>query len=363
MEYRDAVVVGAGPAGSTCAWKLRQAGLKVLVVDQQRFPRDKTCAGWVTPDVLQSLEISPEDYGPSRVIERIAAFRVGVIGGRAVDVAFGRLVSYGIRRAEFDHFLIERSGAEFRVATHIESLLRDGTMWVVNGQVSTPVIVGAGGHFCPVARLLNPHRGSEAPVVTQEAEIEIDPSVESPIRPGVPEFYFSPDFQGYGWVLRKGRYVTVGLGRRGSHHIHDHLRVFTEFLRAAGRAPHLRLASWRGHSYLLRGSSSRRTVVDGALLVGDAAGYANASSGEGIRAAVESGIAAAETIVAAAADYHRDRLDGYRERIDERLGHAGRRRGLRSILPQSFEYALGRRLVAVPWFARHVVLERWFLHQ
>ena len=53
MDRCDVLIVGGGPAGSTCAGKLRQAGVDVLVIDKQVFPRDKTCAGWVTPPVLE----------------------------------------------------------------------------------------------------------------------------------------------------------------------------------------------------------------------------------------------------------------------------------------------------------------------
>jgi flavin-dependent dehydrogenase len=361
MEHRDVVIVGGGPAGSSCAWALRHAGLNVLIVDHQKFPRDKTCAGWITPEVLDALEFTPREYGGARLIEPISAFRVGTIGGGATDVRFDRPVSYGIRRVEFDYFLVKRSGATFQPDMHVASLLREGTQWVIDGRLTTPVVVGAGGTSCPIARLLNPHPTLASVVLTQETEIEIDPTREGQIDSGVPEFYFSPDFSGYGWVLRKGAYVTVGYGERNSHHLHDRLLVFLDFLQQAGRSPDLRSAAWRGHSYLLHGEGGRRTVVEGALLVGDAAGLACPTSGEGIRPAVESGIIAAETIIEAAGDYRLHRLEPYHRRIELELARAKHTRGLRALLPRSVEHALGRSLVTVPWFARHAV-ERWFLH-
>jgi geranylgeranyl reductase family protein len=362
MEHRDVVIVGAGPAGSSCAWALRRAGLDVLVVDRQRFPREKSCAGWITPEVLEALELSPREYGSSRLIVPISAFRLGVIGGRAVDVPFDRAVSYGIRRVEFDHYLVMRSGATFRPDTHIASMMRENKLWIIDGRLTTPLIVGAGGTSCPVARLLNAHSKPGSSVLTQETEIEIDPSRDSRVKSGIPEFYFAPDFTGYGWVFRKGRYVTVGYGERDSRHLHDRLREFIEFLREQGRAPDLRSAAWHGHSYLLHGLGTRRTVVEGALLVGDAAGLACPTSGEGIRPAVESGILAAETIVEAAGDYSFERLERYRISIEGQLAWAKPTRGLRALLPRSVEHGLGRRLVPVRWFARRVVLEKWFLH-
>ena len=51
MDTCDALVVGGGPAGSSCARALERAGLDVVVLDRASFPRDKVCAGWVTPEL------------------------------------------------------------------------------------------------------------------------------------------------------------------------------------------------------------------------------------------------------------------------------------------------------------------------
>jgi flavin-dependent dehydrogenase len=82
MVRCDVLVVGGGPAGSTCAWTLRRAGLDVIVVDRARFPRDKVCAGWVTPAVLESLDLTPDEYrSAGLVLQELRGFRTGVIGG------------------------------------------------------------------------------------------------------------------------------------------------------------------------------------------------------------------------------------------------------------------------------------------
>ena len=361
MEQREVVIVGAGPAGSSCAWLLRRAGLDVLVVDRQPFPRDKTCAGWITPGVLQSVGVPVEEYRGSHLLEPIRAFRVGIIGGRAVDVAFDRPVSYGIRRSEFDHFLVQRCGAEFRPGAAVTSIRRDGARWILDERVETPILVGAGGHFCPVARAINPRTGSEPAVVTTEAEVPADTSGTSQTRPGVPEFYFSPDFRGYGWVLQKGTHVTVGIGRQDPHRLRDHAQAFLEFLHTQRRIPDVRSAAWRGHAYLLYGSGRRRIVDAGVVLVGDAAGCARPRSGEGIGPAVESGLLAAETIVEARHDPSRDRLAAYPRRLEQVFGPARPWSIAATYLPESTRNRLGRRLVGSRSFARRVVVEQWFL--
>src|SRR4051812_22907689 len=103
MRTCDVLIVGGGPAGSTCAWKLNQAGLDVLVLDRATFPRDKVCGGWITPQVITGLELDPDEYRRGRTFQPITGFHTGTIGGRRdVETSYGRAVSFGIRRCEFD---------------------------------------------------------------------------------------------------------------------------------------------------------------------------------------------------------------------------------------------------------------------
>ena len=82
MERCDVLIAGGGPAGSSCAWRLRRSGLDVLVVDRATFPRDKVCAGWITPQVISELEIDVAAYRRGRTFQPITAFLTGIIGGR-----------------------------------------------------------------------------------------------------------------------------------------------------------------------------------------------------------------------------------------------------------------------------------------
>jgi len=82
MERRDAVIVGGGPAGSTLARALVAAGASVAVFDKRAFPRDKTCAGWITPPVVANLALDLEDYARSRVLQPIHGFRVARMARR-----------------------------------------------------------------------------------------------------------------------------------------------------------------------------------------------------------------------------------------------------------------------------------------
>ena len=151
----DALIVGGGPAGSACARVLRQAGWHVIIMDRARFPRDKVCAGWVTPGVFRLLDLDPAEYRAAGLtIQDITGFRTSVMGDLPIETRYDRVISYAIRRCEFDAFLLNRSGADVLDGTPLSSLERRGDEWAANGSVRARVVVGAGGHFCPVAKHL-----------------------------------------------------------------------------------------------------------------------------------------------------------------------------------------------------------------
>ncbi len=338
-----------------------------MVVDKQAFPRDKVCAGWITPAVLEELEIDSEEYAVSRVFQPITRFRTGVIDGDWVDTDYGRPVSYGIRRCEFDHYLLQRSGARLRPGEPLSTLERRGSKWVVNGSVQAPLLVGAGGHFCPVARRLGAQLGRDEPVVAaQEIEFPMTARQETECRtePDRPELYFCADLKGYGWCFRKGNYLNIGLGRQDNRGLAAHVEHFVAFLKAQGRIPADIPDRFHGHAYLLYGSTPRRLLDDAVLLIGDAAGLAYPQSGEGIRPAIESGLLAADTILAAQGDYQRANLDRYPTLLIERFGSRPDRPPERTVqfVPPKIVQFLATRLLATHWFSRRVLLDRWFLH-
>src|SRR5262249_46594397 len=248
--------------------------------------------------------------------------------------------------------------------THVE---RRRGEWIVNGEIRTPMLVGAGGTFCPVARYLGAKISREAVVAAQEAEFEMDaPQMAAcRVRGEVPELHFSADMKGYGWCFRKQGVLNIGLGRLDSRGVAHHVADYLKFLRAGGRIGDDRVPAFRGHAYLLYGMGERAVVDDGIVLIGDAAGMAYAQSGEGIRPAIESGLLAAQTIAAAQGIYSAERLDVYRERLARRFGeaqtHWATRIGRR--LPAGIIHLIARRLLTTNWFTRGVVLDSWFLHR
>jgi menaquinone-9 beta-reductase len=347
MDACDVLIVGGGPAGSSCAWALRNSGLDVVILDKQIFPRDKICGGWITPAVLEQLEIDPSEYASHHLLQPITSFRVGRIGGQAVETAYGKPVSYGIRRREFDDYLLRRSTARLMLGKLLTSLQRSATKWIANDHISASIVIGAGGHFCPVARLVGNKKPGESAVVAQETEFEMDPAQQSACRvqSEKPELYFCQDMKGYGWCFRKGNVMNIGLGRADPHTLTAHVAGFLQFLKSTGRIA-FEVPPLHGHAYLLEGTSTRTVVGDGVLLIGDAAGLAYRQSGEGIRPAVESGLSAAKDILA-------NRLSDYRTHKPQPWRH----------IPSALISPAARLLLTTNWFVREVVLNTWFLNR
>jgi menaquinone-9 beta-reductase len=365
MERCDVLIVGGGPAGSTCAWQLRRAGLDVMVLDRSEFPRDKVCAGWVTPQIVRSLELDLEDYRRDHVLQPLLGFSTGLVGGRSVAVGYEEPISYAIRRCEFDHYLLRRADARLRLGEQFDTAVRSEGEWLVNGVIRARVLVGAGGHFCPVARLLGAELGrSESVIAAQELEVEMDGEQcgRCAVAPDLAELYFCTDLEGYGWCVRKGNFINVGLGRTDSRRLPEAVKAFWDWLLESGRIPAGLVPKFKGHAYLLYGESRRPLLGEQAVLIGDAAGLAYDFSGEGIRPAVESGLLAAGAIARGLAAGRLVQFEEYAAQVAQRFG-TRRPAPRRNAVLAGLRRLAGRLLVRNARFARQVILEQNFLHR
>ena len=293
MPKADAIVVGGGPAGSTCAWKLREAGLDVLVLDRAAFPRTKLCAGWVTPEALQDLELDPADYPHGIVTFDELHLHWKVLTAKPATR------QHSIRRFEFDDFLLRRAGA--RVLQHkVREIRRDNGDYVIDGEFRSKYLVGAGGTRCPVYRALfsDRHpRGSGLQTATYEQEFAYDWH-----DPACHLWFFDAGLPGYAWYVPKANgYINVGLGgmaeqlKHKSGHLREYWRVFVGKLKRRGLVDYDGYDP-KGYSYYIRGSVG--AVSDrNAYIVGDAVGLATRDMCEGIGPAVRSGLLGARSIV------------------------------------------------------------------
>lgn len=366
IEHCDVLIVGGGPAGSTLAWALRNSGLDIIIMDRNAFPRNKVCAGWITPTVIKDLQIDIDDYAKHNVMQPVHGFRISIMGKDDTEINYpGDPVSYGIRRCEFDDYLLKRTNTNFKQDVFFNSIERDSDGWLVNKTIHARLIIGAGGHFCPVARYMN--RGaakSVEKIVAQEIEVKFtdEELAKCNIDNSIPELFFYDDLKGYGWIFPKGNYLNIGLGREDVQHLSHHVRGFCEFLFARKKIPEHISAKFNGHAYQLYNHSQRNIVADAMLLIGDAAGLAYSQSGEGICPAIESGLMAAKIIEYADGNYSEYKLENYEFLIRQRFGkrHVANKY---FHLPLFIKRTLADRLLHSKWFARHVVLDKWFLHK
>lgn len=293
MIDSEVIVVGAGPAGSSCARTLKRHGLEVLMVDGEYFPRIKPCAGWITPAVLKDLEFSEEEY--PFTLRRLRRIHFHFFGVR-IPLPTRQ---YSIRRYEFDHWLVERAGVSLH-HHRVRRIRNERGRYILDDTYRCRFLVGAGGTSCPVRRAL-----FDALVPRERKNLIVTLEEEFPYEGGDREcrlWFFDHGLPGYSWYVPKGDgLVNVGIGGKFSGMKGRDQSLRRRWDRFVGKLEGRALVedhtyNPRGHAYYLRTHSGmfRR---DNAFIIGDAAGLATVDMGEGIGPAVRSGILAAHAIV------------------------------------------------------------------
>jgi len=315
-RWADAIVVGAGPAGATAAMTLAARGVRTLLLDRKRFPRDKPCGGGARHGLLRRFPAIAAALGERVALHEVRRVHMESPSGASVVAEMEGPLYLTFRRVEFDAALVDMAraaGAELIEGVRVWAVDRGGdgvTVHAVDGRRFTArLVIGADGINGVVARSvgLADRASPDTLAVDTMEETPLD-DLSVPRSDTMYVAYGYRGWPGYGYVFPKARHVDAGVG------------VLVSFLRSLDDAPHelhrqfLEEAAVRG---IVRGRSVpgnfkahrlplggplARTVADGVLLCGDAGGFVNAYTGEGIYYAMvtgeHAGAAAAEALAA-----------------------------------------------------------------
>jgi geranylgeranyl reductase family protein len=315
----DAIVVGAGPAGCAAAYDLAAAGRRVLLLDRAAFPRPKACAGGLTMKAVRALRY-PIDPVVRRWVNSIDLQGPGAekrtVGRRTPACAM-------TVRDELDHFCLAKTlerGAQFRriaPVCAVEGGEERVTLRCSDGQrFAARFLIGADGVHSSIRALCFPHAAaSEGGWFRKGFALEANVAYSRLDEKFPLAFDFAPDagaMRGYGWLFPRDNHVNVGLYTEEVGHgapalNRARLDAYIKARCGAGR----QVSSSVGQFLGLGAAAYRPAQNTRVLLVGDAAGFVDPLTGEGIYAAIRSGQAAASAVDAALRSHTRDGLAGH----------------------------------------------------
>lgn len=290
------LVIGAGPAGSACAWRLSKAGLPCILADRSTFPRPKVCGGVLSSravslltesgmlSVMEIDDLTVQSHSTLTITSDYREIRTFKGGNPPV-----RLVN----RTEFDSFLrrraIENSASPLQ-DTFTE--LSGNTAFFRSGlKIDFQRMIGADGATSRVRRHV-PRGRFNRPCPSLSVVVPLSETALAPFREKGLQVFFFRDLVGYGWLFPRREDAVAGIGSFTQTHIGF-----------GDRMSRLLVHTGLGTSHPVRGApipAGKQRIFTGRgpyLLAGDAAGLCDRVSGEGISHAIESGLAAAEAVI------------------------------------------------------------------
>ncbi len=311
MVRCEVLVVGGGPAGSTVARYLSRAGVKVILVEKEKLPRFKLCAGCIS---VRAEPLLPPGW-KRQVLSEIKGGLLGFRGRSYVEVSSERPVAYIVERSSFDSYLAEEavsSGAELWEGVEFIGF-EEGKAITSAGKVKADIVVGADGFYTKVGRFLGYKKMKFFRSLEFWEKEDIGERVVIDI--GLVR-------RGYAWIFPKGDEVSVGVASSGKE---DLLRVLKDY---ASKTPYLREKSvGRPFGWMIPFAEKEEDLQLGkgrVALVGDAANMVDPLLGEGIYYSLLGGKLLAEAILESQGDF----LEAYRRKVRKeilpQLSYAGK---------------------------------------
>ncbi len=289
MKTWDAIVVGAGPAGCAAAYDLAVRGREVLLIDKADFPRQKACAGGLTIKAAKALRYSIESVVRQKV-DRILIEREP---GRTTTLAQRSPCCFMTVRQEFDDFCFRQTvsaGARFRRIRAINAIDQDFSDVVlsVDGEMlRARFVVGADGVHSRIRQLIGMGSGWFWRGFALEAIVPHAGASAEDLA-----FDFAPVREGYGWVFPKGDHLNIGLYSYADDEKIDRVRL-SAYVRSRSATAD---ADCIIGQYAGFGAARHNPLPGRVFLAGDAGGFVDPLTGEGIYFAIASGQAAAAAI-------------------------------------------------------------------
>lgn len=350
MQHYDAIIVGAGPAGTAAAFDLARAGAKVALIEKHVLPRHKTCGGGMPMVVEQVLELdtirglAPEAFVESeaRFMRHTWKFGEPLLAAMNPDDAGARKLSlWMVRRSIFDNALAQRAaaaGAELRDGLAVKSVeVQKGRPVRIDAEgrhgqwdATADTVIGADGANGCVARSVGLRR-DRALAIAIEAEVPHRWGEGHPdLRPDVCHLEYGAVERGYAWVFPKGDHLNVGAGvfrardsaGRGDSSVRTELRqAIISYLALLGVPQREEDLTFHAHPLpIWNGLDRLQTRDNRVLLAGDSAGLINPFFGDGILHALKSGRIAARCILeGTTADYTRTIGAEFKSNFDSAL--------------------------------------------
>jgi geranylgeranyl reductase family protein len=332
----DVIVVGGGPAGSLAAIAAARRGVRVVLLDRKRFPRDKPCGGGIRWGVFRRFPDLAEHVRKTVALHEIRRVRMESPSGASVVAARDVPLYVTLRRLEFDAALLERArheGARVIEGARVSDVERRGAASLVrtgDAEMTARVVIGADGVNTVVARAAALSDGFTPDALALDTMEETPLADLAPTEPDtIYVAYGYRGWPGYGYVFPKHAHVDAGVGvllsfyktaldgAPWTHH--------AAFIGEAAAKGIVRGASRREHFQAYRlplGGPIARTYAAGVMVAGDAGGFVNAYTGEGIYPAMVTGQLAGETAAeaVAAGDASDAFLARYQARWEREIG-------------------------------------------